>query len=183
MTTVTATVTATALCVPLDEVGVADVDRVGGKAATLGELRRAGFPVPPGMVLTTAALDAALAGAEPTSTAVRDLPLPDTVTGALVEALAALTGTGGGPVAVRSSGVAEDLADRSFAGQYTSRLDVTGPADVADAVRECWSSAYDERVRAYVAAGAPEAAGRMAVLIQASRQAMYRVARLMAAIP
>lgn len=184
------TATATALCLPLDAVDLADVDHVGGKAATLGELRRAGFPVPPGVVLTAAVLDTALAAAsggtaEPAATGpatgsatgsvapaavgaddIRRLPLPDEVIRALADALVSLAGEDGGPVAVRSSGIAEDLAGQSFAGQYTSRLDVTGARDVADAVRECWSSAYDQRVHAYVAAGAPEAVGRMAVLIQ-----------------
>ena len=57
------TLTSTGLVLPLDEVGSADAARVGRKAATLGELRRAGFPVPDGMVLTTEALARTLAAA------------------------------------------------------------------------------------------------------------------------
>jgi hypothetical protein len=46
----------------LDEVGADDVPLVGGKAANLGELRGAGFPVPPGFVLTTKAYDQFVTG-------------------------------------------------------------------------------------------------------------------------
>ena len=38
-----------------DQLGHSDLDEAGGKGANLGELARAGFPVPPGFVLTTAA--------------------------------------------------------------------------------------------------------------------------------
>ena len=44
---------------PLAQVGAADIDAVGGKAANLGELLRANFPVPDGFVLTTDAYAAA----------------------------------------------------------------------------------------------------------------------------
>jgi rifampicin phosphotransferase len=70
---------------------------VGGKAAVLAELSAAGFPVPPGMVVTAAALD------DPR----------------LERRLAAAAGRlGGDRFAVRSSGAAEDLPDASYAGLY-----------------------------------------------------------------
>ena len=68
-----------------------------------------------------------------------------------------------------SSGVAEDLAGASFAGQYETVLDVRGSEALADAVRRCWASAFRERVAAYAGrAGAsrPRGVRSMAVLVQ-----------------
>jgi phosphoenolpyruvate synthase/pyruvate phosphate dikinase len=113
------------LVLSLDEVGSADAPRVGRKAATLGELKRAGFPVPEGVVVTTEALVRALAaagldaGAGPDQ--VEAVPLPGEVAAAVATAAARL---GGGPLAVRSSGVDEDLPGASYAGQYESVLGV-----------------------------------------------------------
>jgi pyruvate,water dikinase len=64
-------------------------------------------------------------------------------------------------VAVRSSGVAEDLADASFAGQYETVLAVRGADAVLDAARRCVASASHERAAAYGGEHAP-----MAVLVQ-----------------
>ncbi len=119
----------------------------GGKASRLAELRAAGHAVPDGFVLTTAAFDG---GA-----------LRDDARAALAEALAGLVG----PFAVRSSGVAEDLADASFAGQYETVLDVDGVAAVTEAVGRCLTSAAADRVRAYREARGVEGAP-MAVLVQ-----------------
>src|SRR3990172_1693822 len=47
----------TAIIVPLADLSRGDLERAGGKGANLGELVRAGFPVPPGFVVTTAAYD------------------------------------------------------------------------------------------------------------------------------
>src|SRR5215216_1163732 len=75
------------LVLTLDEVGSADAARVGHKAATLGELRRAGFPVPEGVVVTTQALVRTLAaagldaGADPDQVAA--VPLPGEVAAAV----------------------------------------------------------------------------------------------------
>src|SRR6266540_192907 len=105
------TLTSIDLVVPLDEVGSADASRVGRKAATLGALKRAGFPVPEGVVVTTEALVRALAAAGLDAAAGPDqvaaVPLPDEVAAAV--AAAAAERLGGGPLAVRSSGVDEDL--------------------------------------------------------------------------
>jgi pyruvate,water dikinase len=123
----------------LDEVRPGDRGRVGVKAAALAALRQSGLPVPGGFVL---AADAA----ERAGDVVR-------------EAYARL----GGRVAVRSSSTAEDLAGASFAGQYATRLDVSGEHAVLDAVAECLGQTA--RAAAYAAAlGAPD--GRMAVLVQ-----------------
>ena len=75
---------------------------------------------------------------------------------------------GAGPVAVRSSAAGEDSAALSFAGQYDSFLNVSGPDQVADQVRACWVGAYSARALTYrrlhdLPAGSIE----MAVIIQA----------------
>ncbi|HEV8374391.1 MAG TPA: PEP/pyruvate-binding domain-containing protein, partial [Actinomycetota bacterium] len=135
------TLTSIDLVLPLDEVGSADAPRVGHKAATLGALRRAGFPVPEGMVVTTEALVRTLAaagldaGAGPDQ--VEAVPLPSEVATAIAAAAERL---GDGPLAVRSSGVDEDLPGASYAGQYESVLGVPA-AGLPAAVRRCWASA------------------------------------------
>ena len=114
--------------VPLHSVGRADVAAVGSKAAALGELARAGFPVPEGLVLPAGAL------------------ADDRLPAALDAALDAL---GGGPLAVRSSAVAEDLADASFAGQYETVLGVEDAPALREAVHRVMASAAGARVDAY----------------------------------
>jgi rifampicin phosphotransferase len=150
---------------------LADVDRedialLGNKAATLATLRRAGFPVPDGVVLTTEALAQALAAAGLEDGArraeVEALPLP----AGLSEALgAAVQRLGSDRLAVRSSGVEEDLPDASYAGQYETVLNV--PAEeLATAVRRCWASAFSDQVSVYRRAHGSERQVAMAVLIQ-----------------
>jgi pyruvate,water dikinase len=102
------------------------VEVVGGKAANLGELIRAGFDVPAGVVLPAMVDDPALPAA-------------------VDEALSRLNGE---RFAVRSSGIAEDLAAASFAGQYETYLGVTREG-VAAAVRGCRDSGSAHRVAAY----------------------------------
>ena len=125
--------------VSLDRIGAADAAQVGGKAANLGELRAAGLPVPDGFV-------------------VLDEPGDD-----LGPALLAL---GEGAVAVRSSAVAEDLAEASFAGQYETVLDVRGLEEVQAAIRRCRDSASSARVKSYRTQRAADASDQMAVLVQ-----------------
>jgi pyruvate,water dikinase len=100
--------------------------RIGGKAAGLARLTRAGLDVPAWCVIPA---DAS--------------PDPD----ALAAALARL---GGGPVAVRSSAAGEDGARHSFAGQLDSFLDVDGPAAAAAAVTRVRASAEGTRALAYL---------------------------------
>jgi rifampicin phosphotransferase len=144
--------------------------RVGGKAANLGELITAGFPVPPGFVVTTAAyrhvadtLDLsdpgrarqALAGAE----------LPAAVAKAVLAAYPALGADA--PVAVRSSATAEDLPWASFAGQQDTYLNVVGADAVLDAVRRCWASLWTERAVSYrETQGIDHQAVHIAVVVQ-----------------
>src|SRR5262245_26125734 len=143
---------------PLAETSLADVDQVGRKAAVLGELTSAGFPVPQGFSLTADALAAALA--EVSEVDMAEIPLPAAVSAALSEIAGQLGDTA---VAVRSSGVAEDLEGMSFAGQYDSILNVVGEKDLVAAVRACWASAFSARVASYQGGADPS---RMSVLIQ-----------------
>ncbi|GAA3428013.1 PEP/pyruvate-binding domain-containing protein [Streptosporangium nondiastaticum] len=151
----------------LSRIGLDDVSGVGRKAAVLGELGRAGFAVPDGFAVTTGALEDGLAAAG-AGRWTADAPLPDGLAGELAAALDRL---GAEAVAVRSSGVAEDLAGMSYAGQYESVLDVRGPDALAEAVRTCWASGFSERVRAYRGGDAPEGVGVLVQRMVAARAA------------
>jgi pyruvate,water dikinase len=120
-------------------------ETVGGKAAVLGELAAQGWPVPSGFVVTAGAL-----------------PDPD-LARILTEAA---TESGGDRFAVRSSGVAEDLPDASYAGLYETYLDV-GAQGLADAVRRCFAAAQADRVRSYHGQRSGAGPSGMAVLVQA----------------
>jgi pyruvate, water dikinase len=167
-----------------------DVGTVGGKAASLGELARAGVGVPPWFAVTTEAFAAAMAavdadgalraGIEALSAAdlaevarvagrfralVAGAPLPTEVAAAIEAGYAEL---GGSPdVAVRSSATVEDSAEASFAGLQDTYLGVSGPASVLDHVRRCWASMYNDESVAYRRRlGLPEAGVAMAVVVQ-----------------
>jgi rifampicin phosphotransferase len=127
---------------------------LGTKAASLARLAGAGFPVPPGVVVTAAA-------AADWDQAYRRL-----------HAVAAELGDPDQRFAVRSSATAEDLAGASFAGQYETVLDV-GLDELPDAVRRVVDSAASARVAAYrrahpqaAAADPSGSGGGMAVLVQ-----------------
>jgi rifampicin phosphotransferase len=141
--------TSTGLVRSLDDIGLADIAQVGSKAANLGELKRAGLPVPEGVVITTEALSRALASAGLDAAAspedVEAMALDTEFVAAVSTAIEEL---GGGPFAVRSSGVAEDLPGASFAGQYETVLNAE-TAQVPAAVRHCWASAFSRRVDTY----------------------------------
>jgi pyruvate,water dikinase len=137
--------TVAAETLPLDAAG--DASTCGHKAAALAALRRVGFPVPDGFVV----------------------PVHASIS---VESLAgALDRLGPGPWAVRSSGIAEDLDDTSFAGQYESVLGVTTVDDVVAAVARVRVSGSASHVVEYRGkhGGAPDAG--VAVLIQRLVQA------------
>jgi len=148
--------------VSLAEAAHLDAAAVGTKAATLARLRAAGFPVPAGFVVTTAAQ------------ADRDWE-----EGVLPHLDAATASLGGGGerqrFAVRSSAAAEDLEGASFAGQYETVLNVAAAA-LPTAIRQVLASAATARVSAYrqrqARAGADASSGLgsgpgMAVLVQA----------------
>jgi pyruvate,water dikinase len=171
-----------------DDIGDDDVDVVGGKGASLGELAGAGFPVPGGFAVTVEAYqtfleesgietelidaidvdpdDAAAVAdaAERARELIEGASVPGTIREAIVEAYDAF---GEKPfVAVRSSATAEDLPDASFAGQQETFLNVTRQG-LVDRVRECWASLFTERAMVYRARqGFDGAEVGMAVVVQ-----------------
>jgi len=179
---------------PLSEVGVRDAGEVGGKAANLGELVGAGFPVPEGFVVPApaylAAMDAAgvraeiaelygeaLRDPEPTSVEERCARMAALVRGAgvgsalhaeVAEAYSALGIEGLGPatVAVRSSAIGEDGAGESFAGVHESFTNVRGHADLVAGIVDCWASALAPRAVAYRAERGISGEPAVAVVVQ-----------------
>jgi pyruvate, water dikinase len=154
--------------IPFDELGLEQLELVGGKSAHLGDLRRAGFPVPPGFAVTTRAFEGidVRAGLEPASARrlAEGRPVAEEVARSIAAAYAALGDDL--PVAVRSSAVAEDGAEASFAGVQDTYLWIRGARDVVDAVRRCWASYFNDEAVAYRAAHAGTAPG-MSVAVQA----------------
>jgi pyruvate, water dikinase len=153
------------------------VPRAGGKGANLGEMTRAGVPVPPGFVVTVEAyrrfveqaeiqprIDEWLGKIEMDDTAaltqaarslqqlVEDAPIPADVAqeiGEAYEALCQQEHTVEEFVAVRSSATAEDAATASFAGMFRTFLNVRGKDAVLESVRLCWASLFTARSIAY----------------------------------
>jgi pyruvate,water dikinase len=170
---------ATALVVPFEQLRMTDVEVVGGKNASLGEmisqLAQSGVRVPGGFATTAhafrqflthggltekinarlAALDTddvkalAAAGAEIRGWVV-DAPFPADFEAAVRESFAALTaGNPEASFAVRSSATAEDLPDASFAGQQETFLNVHGIDDVLHKMKEVFASLYNDRAISY----------------------------------
>ncbi len=160
------------LVLALDDVS-ATLERVGGKGSSLARLAAAGLPVPPGFHITTNAyrlfvarhelqeqILAAVSMASPDQPSTCDVaaqaiaalfaqhPIPDEVASAIRQAYARLGGSDL-PVAVRSSATAEDLPDLSFAGQQETYLNISGEAQVLDAVKRCWASLWTARAISY----------------------------------
>jgi pyruvate,water dikinase len=154
----------------LDDVRADDLETVGGKAASLGEMTAAGLPVPPAFVVTadtyrsfiegtgvetelfetvdvdTDDSEALAEAAERAQALIRETPTPDPVR---EEILGAYAGIGeGAAVAVRSSATAEDMPSASFAGQQETYLNVTGEA-LLERVRDCWASLFTQRAIYY----------------------------------
>ncbi|MEO8754551.1 MAG: phosphoenolpyruvate synthase [Casimicrobiaceae bacterium] len=165
--------------IPFDRLRMTDVDEVGGKNASLGEmisqLAGAGIRVPGGFATTASAfrefmahqglaariaermrgLDVedvealAVAGAEIRRWLV-EAPLPPALEEAIRVAYAGLArGAADASFAVRSSATAEDLPDASFAGQQETFLNINGIDNVLHAIREVFASLYNDRAIAY----------------------------------
>ena len=170
---------ATALVVPFEHLRMTDVEVVGGKNASLGEmisqLSRTGVRVPGGFATTAhafreflthggltekinarlAKLDVddvnalAVAGAEIRSW-IEAAPLPPALDAAVRAEFAKLSaGSPEASFAVRSSATAEDLPDASFAGQQETFLNVQGIDDVLHKMREVFASLYNDRAISY----------------------------------
>ncbi len=127
----------------LDEPGCDVAAVTGGKAANLARLC-ALHPVPPGFCLSVSAYER-WAGSVGES-------FPDELRQIVAAAYATLAERSGvevPTVAVRSSAADEDGASASFAGIYTTCLNIAGLDNVLRAIARCWESAKDPRVAAY----------------------------------
>jgi pyruvate,water dikinase len=171
--------TAESLVVWFQDLRIADVEHVGGKNASLGEmisqLAGAGVRVPGGFATTAkafreflahnrlearigerlAALDVEDVDALTRAGAqirrwVEDAPLQPALEAAVVEAYGRMAAEAPDvTVAVRSSATAEDLPDASFAGQQETYLNIHGVENVLAAVRKVFASLYNDRAIAY----------------------------------
>ena len=169
---------ANAYVLPFEELRMSDVESVGGKNASLGEmisqLNASGVRVPTGFATTALAfrdflvhnklterindrLDKlnvddvkalAEAGAE-IRRWVEEAPFQERLEKEIREAFKVLDVDGKGSFAVRSSATAEDLPDASFAGQQESFLNVVGIDDILHRIREVFASLYNDRAISY----------------------------------
>ncbi len=153
------------------ELGKKDIPLAGGKGANLGEMTRAGIPVPPGFIVTADAYFTFLKEAKlekqlryflksldiedsrklkETSDKIKgelsNAPMPKAIAHEIKQAYREL---GSGLVAVRSSATAEDLPEASFAGQQRTFLNVQGEDNVLAAVQGCWASLFEARAIFY----------------------------------
>ncbi|MFB6354198.1 MAG: PEP/pyruvate-binding domain-containing protein [Halobacteriales archaeon] len=164
-------------CLRFEELDGDQVDLVGGKCASLGELTNAGVPVPPGFAVTTAFYrefmaandlfdlvfdelaavdhddtDTATAASRAIREAIESAPYPDHLEAELdaaYESVREQCGADDPRLAVRSSATAEDLPDASFAGQQDTYLNVRGTEQMKQKVRECISSLFTTRAITY----------------------------------
>jgi pyruvate,water dikinase len=164
--------------VRLDQVGMDDIEQVGGKNASLGEmiseLSGAGVKVPGGFATTASAfrdflkhnnldqkISDKLAQLDPedvnalaaTGNQVRqwilETPFPETLDQAIEQAYEEMGGHDDLAVAIRSSATAEDLPDASFAGQQETFLNIRGLANIKAAIHEVFASLYNDRAISY----------------------------------
>ena len=180
------------LLIPLDAPGIPDEQIVGGKAAKLAHLTRAGFHVPRGFCLTTWAYEAFVldAGIVPAirmelgrksmddmrweeiwDAALRirstflTQPLSRLLQTTVAEGLQSFSSST--RLAVRSSAVGEDAAGHSFAGLHESVVGVCGTRAVEDAVRLVWASLCSDAALLYrQELGLDPVRSRMAVVVQ-----------------
>jgi pyruvate, water dikinase len=164
--------------IPFERLGMGDLDRVGGKNASLGEmigsLAKLGVHVPSGFATTAHAFREFLAQdglgerirAELASLDVDDVtrlaaagarirqwmlatPFPSALQQAVKDELRRMSGGAEIAVAVRSSATAEDLPDASFAGQQETFLNVRGEARVLEAMHDVFASLFNDRAISY----------------------------------
>ncbi|MCK9260218.1 MAG: phosphoenolpyruvate synthase [Azoarcus sp.] len=163
--------------IPFVELRMTDVDKVGGKNASLGEMISqlpSSVRVPGGFATTAdayreflahngladrinAALDAlnvddvdvlVKTGAEIRQWII-DTPFPAQLASEIKAAYEKITAEGEGSFAVRSSATAEDLPDASFAGQQETFLNIQGYENILHAMKEVFASLYNDRAIAY----------------------------------
>jgi len=180
----------------LDEIKKDDHELVGGKAAGLGELIRAGIPVPPGFVVTSEAyrtfvketglerrireiIEKVVVSGKPeeyerASELIRSeffkTEMPYKIRKEIISAyreLAQRIGVEDPRVAVRSSATVEDLPEASFAGQQETYLNVKGAEEVVEHVKKAWASLWTARALSYRdSLNVPHEQALMAVVVQ-----------------
>jgi pyruvate, water dikinase len=167
-----------AYVIPFEELRMADVEIVGGKNSSLGEmisqLHSKGVRVPTGFATTALAFrdflnhhqltqriidrlsDLNIDDVKALAQAGQDIrrwiievPLQERLEQEVRIAFAKLDADGRGSFAVRSSATAEDLPDASFAGQQESYLNVVGIEDVLIRIKEVFASLYNDRAISY----------------------------------
>jgi pyruvate, water dikinase len=175
------------------DIGLDDRPKVGGKGGSLGELQRAGIPVPPGFVVRTEAFEDFIDALERRSpvrarvdglaadelegmgavsrelrTRIEDAPLPAELQQEICDAYLSLGKSGRPPaVAVRSSATTEDAANASFAGLQDTYLWVTQADSVMRKIQSCWASLYSLESLSYRRRlGIAESTVAMAVVVQ-----------------
>lgn len=171
--------TAKSTIIPFNELGIQDIDKVGGKNASLGEmichLTKLGIKVPDGFATTAEAFREFLSAnhlAESIYETLRTLDVDNVpalkkagqsiraaileasfqpgLLSAVQEAYSALyAGDPDCTVAVRSSATAEDLPEASFAGQQETYLNVKGIDAVFKAIKQVYASLFSDRAIAY----------------------------------
>lgn len=170
-------------CLTRDAALTPDPVVVGGKGAALLQLAAWGQPVPEFMVITAQTLRTLLhtahlqdlddwldhphqplpRSAEAVAQVLHNCPIPEEVTEAVSRFI------GGFPdahFAVRSSASLEDGADASFAGLFTSVLNVRKPQDIWHALRRCWAAVFDKRVQSYMQRSARGTSLDLALVVQ-----------------
>ena len=172
--------------VSLDETVCLQVEVSGGKGSSLGRMRAAGMPVPPGFVVTADAMRRSLAesgnleeveslvsafaedGSDAHARSIHDLVMASSPGSDLTDEITRAYETLGDSVfvAVRSSACAEDSDTASFAGQQETFLNVIGAMEVLHRIVECWASFFSERALFYRKAKGSLADLGMAVVVQ-----------------
>ncbi len=161
-----------------NEISIKDVDTVGGKNASLGEMHNQltskGVAIPNGFATTSYAfweflkdnkIEAPLkqlltklkrkdySNLETIGEQARELILKGSFSSAfnqdIIKSYTCLNNKGLKAVAVRSSATAEDLPDASFAGQHETYLNIKGEVALLEAVKKCFASLYTDRAIKY----------------------------------
>jgi pyruvate,water dikinase len=159
-----------------EQINENDLLLTGGKGLNLGLMANAGFPVPPGFVVTTEAYfkhleknnlkelitnilknldvndtDKLNEASEKIKNLIMQGEMPAEIKNDIINAYKRLNERAGREVyvAVRSSASAEDLPTASFAGQQSTYLNIKGAENVVEAVKRCWASLFEARAIFY----------------------------------
>jgi len=152
-----------------DEISKKDLPLVGGKGANLGEMTKAGFPVPYGFCVTTEAYkkfieyndlakfiaenvkDARLENITELGLKIRNKlsssEIPAELEAKIINSVHKIGIDN--YYAVRSSATAEDLAFASFAGQQDTYLNIKGEQALLNSIKDCWASLFTDRAILY----------------------------------